>query len=48
MAGLPITVVKRSQELMLKLQKDFSKDLSTRKKTLSDNTAPQLSLFEQK
>ncbi|MCD8378183.1 MAG: DNA mismatch repair protein MutS [Candidatus Gastranaerophilales bacterium] len=45
MAGLPIKVVKRSQELMLKLQKDFSKDLSTRKKTLSDST-PQLSLFE--
>jgi len=45
MAGLPKSVVKRSQELMLKLQKDFSKDLSTRKKTLSE-VAPQLSLFD--
>lgn len=46
MAGLPDNVVKRSKELMLKLQKDFSKDLSTRKKTLSENANPQLSLFK--
>lgn len=45
MAGLPDKVIKRSQELIVKLQKDFSKDLSTRKKTLEtmDN---QLSLFK--
>ena len=48
MAGLPNSVVKRSQDLMVKLQKDFSKDLSTRKKTLSENANPQLSLFGQK
>ena len=46
MAGLPNSVVHRSQDLMLKLQKDFSKDLSTKRKTLSDNSAPQLSLFK--
>ena len=45
MAGLPNSVVKRSQELMVKLQKDFSKDLSERKKTLQEDTVPQLSLF---
>ncbi|MCR5266508.1 MAG: DNA mismatch repair protein MutS [Cyanobacteria bacterium RUI128] len=47
MAGLPVSVVKRSQDLMLKLQKDFSKDLSARKRTLSENATPQLSLFQQ-
>ena len=45
MAGLPNSVVKRSKDLMIKLQKDFSKDLSTRKKTLTEAT-PQLSLFK--
>ena len=45
MAGLPVNVVKRSQELILKLQKDFSKDLSSRRKILEDNASPQLTLF---
>ncbi len=46
MAGLPNVVVKRSQELMLKMQKDFSKNLASRKK-MSNNMdeIPQLSLF---
>ena len=47
MAGLPSAVVKRSQELMTKMQKDNSNDLSARKK--SPNTpqleVPQLNLF---
>lgn len=47
MAGLPSVVVKRSQELMTKMQKDNSNDLSARKK--SPNTpqleVPQLNLF---
>ncbi len=46
MAGLPTSVVNRSKDLMVKLQKDFSKDLSTRRKTLSENADPQLSLFK--
>lgn len=46
MAGLPDSVVKRSQDLMIKLQKDFSKDLSSKRKTLKDNAVPQLSLFQ--
>lgn len=45
MAGLPNSVVKRSKELMIKLQKDFSKDLSTKRKTLTESANPQLSLF---
>lgn len=47
MAGLPSAVIERSQELMKKLQKDFSKDLAGRKKN-NDSTeleAPQLNLF---
>lgn len=46
MAGLPSSVIKRSQDLMVKMQKDFSNNLSTRKK--SDNNeidVPQLNLF---
>ena len=46
MAGLPSSVVKRSKDLMIKLQKDCSKDLSSRRKTLSENASPQLSLFQ--
>ena len=46
MAGLPTSVVNRSKDLMVKLQKDFSKDLSSRRKTLSENADPQLSLFK--
>ncbi|MBR1424667.1 DNA mismatch repair protein MutS [bacterium] len=46
MAGLPSTVVKRSQELMTKMQKDFSKNLATRKKmSNNEDEIPQLSLF---
>lgn len=49
MAGLPKTVINRSQELMNKLQKDFSKNLSGRQKSGDIDTAslaPQLNLFE--
>ena len=46
MAGLPKAVVDRSEELMQKLQKDFSKNLATRKKILQEEDAvPQLNLF---
>ena len=48
MAGLPLTVIERSEELMKKMQKDFSKNLAT-KKAQKDNElvvdAPQLNLF---
>ena len=46
MAGLPSSVIKRSQDLMNKMQKDFSSNLATRKK--QDNkelSVPQLNLF---
>jgi DNA mismatch repair protein MutS len=48
MAGLPKDVVSRSEELMNKMQKDFSKNLSGRKKTADidvENLTPQLNLF---
>ena len=48
MAGLPTTVISRSQELMQKMQKDFSKNLSVRKKQVEANieiAEPQLNLF---
>ena len=46
MAGLPGTVIKRSQELMTKMQKDFSSNLATRKKmSNNEEEVPQLSLF---
>ncbi len=46
MAGLPGGVISRSEDLMLKMQKDFSNNLATRKKTLVDDDGiPQLSLF---
>ena len=48
MAGLPTSVVERSQELMNKMQKDFSKNLANRKKSseaVGELTAPQLNLF---
>ncbi len=46
MAGLPSTVVKRSQELMLKMQRDFSNNLATKKRSAeNDDDVPQLSLF---
>ena len=48
MAGLPSVVVERSGELMKRMQRDFSKNLATRKKTSEnepDVLAPQLNLF---
>jgi DNA mismatch repair protein MutS len=47
MAGLPNAVINRSQELMNKLQKDFSKNLAGKKSTKDDSeiVAPQLNLF---
>ena len=52
MAGLPNSVINRSQDLMNKMQKDFSNDLSTKRKTVkSDKSSnaelevPQLNLF---
>ena len=46
MAGLPSVVLKRSQELMTKMQHDFSNNLSSRKKSDSiEIEVPQLSLF---
>ena len=46
MAGLPVPVIKRSEELMQKLQKDFSNNLATRKKSQNGELeVPQLTLF---
>ncbi len=47
MAGLPSSVVKRSQDLMSRMQKDFSNNLSTRKKNtdVPEIDVPQLNLF---
>ena len=47
MVGLPQAVVKRSQDLMSRMQKDFSNNLSTRKKSADtpEVNVPQLNLF---
>lgn len=46
MAGLPKSVVKRSEELMSRMQRDFSKNLAGRKKEIDiEVEAPQLNLF---
>ena len=48
MAGLPKTVITRSEELMQRMQRDFSKNLTGRKKTSDDvleELEPQLNLF---
>ena len=48
MAGLPQAVVSRSEELMRKMQKDFSKNLAGRQKSASfeeESLTPQLNLF---
>ena len=45
MAGLPSSVVKRSQELMIKMQRDFSNNLSTKSKSTPQAEVPQLNLF---
>ena len=46
MAGLPTSVIKRSEDLMLKMQKDYSNNLASRKKiSNNEDEVPQLSLF---
>ena len=47
MAGLPSSVVKRSQDLMSRMQKDYSNNLATRKKAsdVPQVEVPQLNLF---
>ncbi len=48
MAGLPNSVIKRSEELMTRMQRDFSKNLAGRKSQRQnepDIQAPQLNLF---
>lgn len=46
MAGLPTKVINRSEELMKKMQRDFSKDLAGRKRNKeAEIEAPQLNLF---
>jgi DNA mismatch repair protein MutS len=45
MAGLPNSVVKRSEDLMTKMQRDFSNNLATRKKEMTGVDIPQLALF---
>ena len=48
MAGLPKSVVSRSEDLMKRMQKDYSKNLSTKKKESEidiENLTPQLNLF---
>ena len=44
MAGLPDCVISKSQTLMNKLQKDFSKDLSSKKSKNNNSDIPQLTL----
>ncbi|OGI03710.1 MAG: DNA mismatch repair protein MutS [Candidatus Melainabacteria bacterium GWF2_37_15] len=47
MAGLPASVIARSQQLMTKMQKDYAAQISTKKRNNSEVQAdtPQLSLF---
>ena len=46
MAGLPNSVVKRSEDLMSRMQRDMAKNLAVKKKSLEDaGKVPQLSLF---
>ena len=48
MAGLPKSVISRSEGLMKRMQKDYSRNLSTRKKEAEidvENLTPQLNLF---
>lgn len=45
MAGLPQPVLERSSELMLKLQKNHSKNLATKKVQANEPDVPQLNLF---
>ena len=48
MAGLPKTVVQEAEKLMIKMQKDYSKDLSLNKRKQKDLApdVPQLNLFD--
>lgn len=46
MAGLPNSVINRSQDLMVRMQKDFSSNLATKKKSNTPQVQePQLNLF---
>ena len=45
MAGLPNSVIEKSELLMRRMQKDFSKNLSTKKSAVPEVQVPQLSLF---
>jgi DNA mismatch repair protein MutS len=46
MAGLPNSVIGRSEDLMKRMQKDFSQNLAGRKKSAQTNPeVPQLNLF---
>ena len=48
MAGIPSTVIDRSKELMTKMQKESSKNLTTKKKSVETSLeveTPQLNLF---
>ncbi len=47
MAGLPSFVIKRSQELMTRMQKDNAQNLATRKRPTDAPSVeiPQLNLF---
>ena len=45
MAGLPDSVISRSKDLMQKMQKNFAKNLSTKKQVQEDDMVPQLNLF---
>lgn len=47
MAGLPGSVISRSQQLMTKMQKDHAVQISARKRTQVDIEVPQLSLFNE-
>lgn len=46
MAGLPKIVISKAQDLMHKMQKDFSKDLSKKSQNNKDLDVPQLSLLD--
>ena len=47
MAGLPNVVIRRSEDLMARMQRDFSNNLATRKKSADTPSVdiPQLNLF---
>ena len=45
MAGLPNEVLNRSKDLMIKLQKNRSQNLSRKKSNTNEPDVPQLNLF---